>query len=288
MYTKPIRGTLLNKLHPLSKGLIGLWIFNEGSGNKVYDLTGNGNHGTFGAGAAAPTWMPGRNGPALNFDGGDYVATTEDDQFAGQSISIATWINIKTINEVDEMYVVARIKSSTQKNFHLIINTDGTIQFGPYSACNGATTDPVTSAALTTAKWYHIVATLEDSVQKKLYIDGKNVDTVTTGALSIPSGCGNMQTVIGARQRVAIRPFNGIIDEVLIYNRALSAAEIWQLYVDPYYMFAPIDDIAALYIAVGQEYTESVIIKLQSKYNQLSAEEYQLLKILQTLDKKEI
>lgn len=38
----------------------------------------------------------------------------------------------------------------------------------------------------------------------------------------------------------------------------------------------------------GQEYTENVIIELQSKYNQLSMEEYQLLKVLHTLNKKQI
>ena len=46
--------------------------------------------------------------------------------------------------------------------------------------------------------------------------------------------------------------------------------------------------IYCTYEVVGQEYTESVIVKLQSKYNSLSIEEYQLLKILQTLDKKEL
>ncbi|KKK92766.1 hypothetical protein LCGC14_2699630, partial [marine sediment metagenome] len=56
---KPILGRQVNWAHPLSNGLKFLMLGNEGSGSKVFDLSGNGNTGTFGAGAASPIWVPG-------------------------------------------------------------------------------------------------------------------------------------------------------------------------------------------------------------------------------------
>ena len=66
--TKPKPGVMVNPLHPLSRGLIGCWLFHEGSGNLVNDISGHGNNGNFGA--APPTWIS----TGLNFD-----MTVQDD-----------------------------------------------------------------------------------------------------------------------------------------------------------------------------------------------------------------
>jgi len=47
-YEKPMYGVLLNPYHPLARGLVGCWLFNEGGGNSVFDLSGYGNHGMLG------------------------------------------------------------------------------------------------------------------------------------------------------------------------------------------------------------------------------------------------
>ena len=44
---KPIRGSHLNRSHPLAHGLVGCWLFNEATGKKLFDLSGNDNSGTF-------------------------------------------------------------------------------------------------------------------------------------------------------------------------------------------------------------------------------------------------
>jgi hypothetical protein len=51
---KPTRGICLNRNHLLSRGLVGLWLFNEGSGNKVFDLSGNKRNCTLNG----PVWYP--------------------------------------------------------------------------------------------------------------------------------------------------------------------------------------------------------------------------------------
>ena len=71
---KPYRGTPLNKNHPLARGLAGCWVMNEGTGFKVFDLSGNGNTGTM-TGMTNSDWVPGTDGYALDFDGtDDYIA----------------------------------------------------------------------------------------------------------------------------------------------------------------------------------------------------------------------
>ncbi len=68
---KPVRGIRLNKSHPLARGLVGYWLFNEGSGNKVFDLSGNGNTGTF---VGDVVWTPGQSGNAIYVPGSnDYI-----------------------------------------------------------------------------------------------------------------------------------------------------------------------------------------------------------------------
>ena len=67
---KPIRGSTLKRTHPLARGLVGGWLMNENGGNRVNDLSGNNNFGTFGAGAAQPSWSIGKFGPAVTVTGG--------------------------------------------------------------------------------------------------------------------------------------------------------------------------------------------------------------------------
>ena len=71
---KPPLGVGLDFTHPLAQGLVGCWLFNEGSGDKVNDLSGNGNVGTLQNMAFPSTvvsgWNPGKDGPALAFNAG--------------------------------------------------------------------------------------------------------------------------------------------------------------------------------------------------------------------------
>ncbi len=65
--------------HAADPGLVGCWMFDEGSGTTAFDSSGNGNDGTLvlADGAVSPAWVSGKYGSALSFDGvDDYVALT--------------------------------------------------------------------------------------------------------------------------------------------------------------------------------------------------------------------
>lgn len=87
------------------------------------------------------------------------------------------------------------------------------------------------AASLNTSSWKHIVC-VRDSNHAKLYIDGVLVDSMGKSSITYPSyGSGNVRAFIGIRNNFS-NPFNGKIDDVIIYNRALTYSEVIQLYSD--------------------------------------------------------
>jgi len=69
---KPMLGQQVDRSHPCAKGLVGFWLMNEGTGNRIQDLSGNRITGTL---VADTHFVPGKFGSALGFDGtGDYVS----------------------------------------------------------------------------------------------------------------------------------------------------------------------------------------------------------------------
>ena len=97
---KPPLGAKVNFSHPLAKGLVGLWLMNEGGGNKVYDLSGNENHGTLTNMDPATDWVGGKDGPAIDFDGSDdYVDMGDVDTLEGlNAMSVCLWVNTNKTN----------------------------------------------------------------------------------------------------------------------------------------------------------------------------------------------
>ena len=65
---KPIKSSIVNPTHPLAKGLVGCWLLNEGTGNKISDLSGHGNSGTI---YGSPAWSAGPTGGCLEFVNGN-------------------------------------------------------------------------------------------------------------------------------------------------------------------------------------------------------------------------
>lgn len=87
------------------------------------------------------------------------------------------------------------------------------------------------SAPLTTSSWRHIVC-VRDSNNAKLYVDRVLVDSMGVNGTINPSyGSGTVRAFIGIRNDFSA-PFNGKIDDVIIYNRALSFQEVNQLFTD--------------------------------------------------------
>ena len=246
-YEKPMYGVLLNPYHPLARGLVGCWLFNEGGGNVVYDLSRHGNHGLLGGGTAGycPAWITGKFGSALSFDGeNDYVDCGNDESLnPSDEITIEAWIKISALPSHGKAIVAKVGPAPSHDQYHFVLKTDGHI----FWTTNERDAWTISNSTISTNQWIHIAVTAISGSNRKIYINGrldKNHDTTYTFDSTTNTA------KIGYSDRFGSESyFNGIIDEVRIYNRALSAAEIWQLYTDPFCKFYNPMEAELLYTA---------------------------------------
>ncbi|RLG43409.1 MAG: hypothetical protein DRN81_06555 [Thermoproteota archaeon] len=236
-YEKPIYGVLLNPYHPLARGLVGCWLFNEGGGNTVFDLSRHANHGMLGGGTAGycPSWIVGRFGSALSFDGtDDYI----DCGNIGK-VSKTICARVKFTDSTSTRGIVESHMSSPS-SFHILATG---FSGGRFATIPGSVENDGVETVNTynDGKWHFVVA-LRDT--NEIYVDGVKVSTQPDHN---NYGIDSDVTKIGVR--AGNRFFNGVIGEVRIYNRALNAEEIWQLYTDPFCMFYHPLEAEVLYAA---------------------------------------
>jgi Concanavalin A-like lectin/glucanases superfamily/Chitobiase/beta-hexosaminidase C-terminal domain/Family of unknown function (DUF6298)/Putative collagen-binding domain of a collagenase len=202
----------------ITPGLVAAFGFNEGTGTTVTDVSGNNNNGTI----SGATWTTqGRYGAALGFDGANDWITIND----APSLDLTTGLTL-------EAWV---FPAATQTGWRTVVQKEQPNGTTYYLHANSEMNAPATgvfvgneqqlsgSSPLPENTWTHLAATYDGS-QMRLYVNGvqvaarsqSGVVATSTGALRIG---GN--SVWGEY-------FIGWIDEVRIYNRSLSLAEIQQ------------------------------------------------------------
>src|SRR5213076_1255747 len=200
---------------PRPTGLVAAYGFNEGSGTTVIDASGNNNTGTL----SGATWTTaGRYGNALVFNGTSASVTVPNSASLGltAAMTLEAWVYPTVAptgwravidKNVDRYYLMA---SSDQGN--------RPAAGGTWTAGNQNTVGP---SGLAVNTWTHLAATF-DRATVRLYVNGVQVASQAQ-TTPLTTSTGTLQ--IGA-DSYAGENFAGRIDEVRIYNRALTAAEI--------------------------------------------------------------
>jgi hypothetical protein len=214
-------------------GLVLSYHFNEGSGTIAYDSSGNNNHGILYSGSnvcsnpptsGCPTWVDGKFGKALQFDGiDDYVLlprVVQDD------FTITFWFKSTQVAGGESQWwqgmgLVDAEVSGVVNDFGISLG-NGKILFG-----TGNPDVTIKSGFVADGKWHFVAARrIRATGALSLFIDGSLVATGIGGTQSLTASpyirIGSLQTNTNF--------FKGIIDEVRIYNRALSDDEILALY----------------------------------------------------------
>ncbi|HEY4423151.1 MAG TPA: LamG-like jellyroll fold domain-containing protein, partial [Pyrinomonadaceae bacterium] len=205
-----------------SSGLKGSWKFDENSGATATDASGNNNTGTLSSGA---TWTTGQSGAAANLDGvDDYV------QVGAQSSLVLT--NTGTLSAwiyptgAGSHATCGGIIVNKEGEYELARFTDGTIQWA-FANTNPGWNWVNTGYVAPLNQWTHVAVTYDGGVVKT-YINGTLFHTYAgTGAIGDVDNSQN-DFRVGGRQ-AASHNFRGRIDEVRVYNRALSASEVTTL-----------------------------------------------------------
>jgi Concanavalin A-like lectin/glucanases superfamily len=195
-----------------ASGLVAAYGFNEGSGTTVHDASTNGNNGTLQGGASWTT--SGKYGKAISFNGTNaYVNVPSSSSLQLTSaMTLEAWVNpsLLTGHWQDVIY---------KGNDNYYLEADST-SAKPATRCTsgGALFG---TGALTTNTWTHLAGTY-DGATLRLYVNGVQV---SSRAQTGPVATSTNPLQIGG-DSIYGQYFQGRIDEVRVYNRALSATEI--------------------------------------------------------------
>jgi hypothetical protein len=215
---------------------VGLWLFNETGGLKAYDLSGKHNDGTLiTAYQGGPTWKPGKFGQALSFNGTiGYVSMNDSSSLRVQDHTISAWIKKNVLDiTITQVILVKRRGGINLYSYDLEIYATGDVI--RYVLHDGVTAkDWISNTAIANTNWNNVVSTYAGT-QMSIYLNGIYKESTTSGLN--PIAYADDKLFVGSWTE-ANNNFDGLIDNVRIYKRALSAKEIRWLYQDP---FAGID-----------------------------------------------
>lgn len=200
--------------------LLGQYDFNQTSGTTVQDNTYNHYDGTLHSGASWST--AGRQGGAVALNGTDGYVQLPGTVTDGQDFTFAGWVNWqggaawqRILDFGDGMNSFMFLTPSQGKGMQFTIHQQNTDQ------------NLITSTPLPLNKWVHVAVTMEGNTGK-LYVDGKLSATNEKMTFN-PSDLMTREAYLGKSRFAADAYFKGLLDEVRIYNKALSEVEIQAL-----------------------------------------------------------
>ncbi|MGA7119084.1 MAG: LamG domain-containing protein, partial [Polyangiaceae bacterium] len=205
-------------------GLVALYQFGESSGTLSADGSGNGETATM----VGATFSQGVQGNAATMDGtGQYVQLAPGIVNGLTDFSVCAWVNLNApVAQHEHIF-----DFGTGGNDYMFLTPSGgtgVLQFA--ISTGGVATEQMLngSAPVPSGAWQHVCVTLSHSTGV-LYVGGAPVDTNAAMTLN-PSSLGAVTQDWLGRSRFADPFLNGKIDQFRIYNRALSAAEVLQLF----------------------------------------------------------
>ncbi len=229
---KPLLGRRINPYHPLAQGLVGCWLLNEGGGDKIFDLSGYGNVGTF---VNNPTWVP--DGLEVTEDGDEHVTLGRSSILQPSEITLVVGA-IKTADIAANNTGLLRTPQETQNTGGILaIHSDEKARFfimnladNQWAICESDNIVPLGSE-------HQYIGTCDGS-DVFLHIDGVlQADTESVSA--IKWGTVNQDAAVG---RYNVQTPDAIITYAFYYNRALTPRQITSLHAEPYAMFEPVFD----------------------------------------------
>ncbi len=208
----PFGATALNLK---DKELLLYFSLNEGKGDAIEDMSPTGNKGEL---VGDADWVDGKFGKALEFtEAGEvkvpYIELNE------KSFTVTMWVK-PALSGGDQQCVFSQTQVNAQNtSLHYRIYNNGTVRMGFYS------NDLDAPSAVKADKWAHICFWLDvKGKSRQIYIDGESV-AEDAGKAGIEYLGASGDTMVGSWGATG-QKFNGIIDEVMVWDRALSEDDI--------------------------------------------------------------
>ena len=221
------------------KTIVGVWLFDEGGGDVAKDASGNRLDGKI---LGNIKWDKGKFGNALSFPGGEgpknYIEVPEANSQNLAAFTVVMWLKVKSTGANQRLFSkVDKDDPGNKRNYNLEINfgagDTGRIAFTNAAVCCKTADGP---APITDDKWHHVVGTYAKPFLRA-YIDGKvgreenfpDPPDIVRGSIFIgarPDGTGTL---------------NGTMDEVALFNKAMSEDEIKSIITDGLRMTTAVD-----------------------------------------------
>lgn len=217
---------------------------NNVNSTTVYDKSGNSNDCTLGDGVT-PTTYPssatGRLREARSFDGGDYLNCGDINSIDGATqITMSAWIKMSASELDSDGDIFSKGTHSTEQPFLVWRDESagsGSDQSGNINSLSAFVYDGTdmswissSNNSLNDENWHYVAVTFEanDATGLNIYLDGSLEQSGDTSSVDFIESSGN-SFIIGAATSGSLY-FDGSIDEVFVYGRALSATEVLQSY----------------------------------------------------------
>ena len=199
--------------------LVGYWNFNEGTGEIANELTNRSNNGIL---LNSPIWTAGKFGDALGFNGNNTSLIINDPAVnTPKEITVACWVNYNAFGNVGLV--------SKFYDYGIYGPENGYIKFIVWNGTSGSSAS-FNKDLIQLGTWHFISGTYGVDAIPRIYLDGQLVGSGSRLMNGIIQKASSIN--IGRRgDKIGDDFINGLIDEVQIYNRSLSASEIAKLYV---------------------------------------------------------
>lgn len=213
--------------------LEGWWPMFEGSGQKVYDLSGHGLHGqlgsTPGVDANDPTWIRGfLFGSALRFDGNDFVRVPDSPALRSPQVTVSAWVRAGQTPGSYKYIVGKGADNCVSSSYTLNTSYNGGLRFFIWDTEGRQRTSAlVDPSVIWNNKWHHVAGSW-DGHDARLFVDGKLVPgTPGTDAeidYALPT---TGDTGIGGYLGTCDLYYAGDIDDVAVFDEALPVDQLW-------------------------------------------------------------
>ena len=221
---------LMNVVNPfnLSKGLVSYYHFDESSWNGTYgevkDVLGK-NNATAENGV---TVAAGRYGNSGSFNGDtNYINIADSPSLNNGNVTVSSWIKWTGGSSTYRGIVTKYNSDSSQYSYQLYLDNCDSAVFGIKTNIGSTASSQCSDTYISQNVWHHVVGSF-NGTHIRIYVDGEKKETVAASGNILSS---TVNVSVGQYSTPTSRKrFYGLIDEVMIYNRSLTDAEVKSLY----------------------------------------------------------
>jgi len=212
-----------------SSNLVAYWNFDSINGWEAFDSSGNELNAYVGR---ALSGVAGKKGACLLFDGvNSYTAVNDNsllDFGTSDSFSISAWVKLN--NDIkDWRVIVGKANNSSLDGYILRHSQNGNLSMMVEEKDGDYQSNAIANQDYRDGKWHHVVGVIDRQNEiNVIYVDGYKKGE--SSIINLGSLVNNYNLNIGSLEQSGGASFSGLIDEVKIYNKALSLSEIQQLY----------------------------------------------------------